>query len=505
MWVSKKGFILISVYALLSHIYFVIRFSGRWIEEDTGRMIKYAEHVQAQATMLPSAPVYPNGPGLSTLLTTLSELSGIKIHTLQLYIMPIVGVLPVLIGYLVFLEVTKNNKIALLSTFLLSVQPDFLLTSNRGTHEKFTYGLLLMSFFFMSRSFSRMNRTKEFVSNVLLFYVALLGMISYNFFFSATYIFASVVALAIGYAVSQLPQAAASFRRLIYTSSTSTVFFFSYMFFLYTPSRHLFQVFDTLADKVGSVALATEHHVTPQYAYIFQWWASFETWLFLTLVNWIIALFSFVAWLLLVYRFSWKKQPLNSSMQLLLMFYSAFSLQLLVTIFADRFGVFDNLELRVFPVLMFFAAPLAAVGISSAVNSHKMNANLRKWVKLFFVLLLVVFTVNSLLKATNDPLVSNKWWFYSVQEKEGLSWVHENLRGNSVWADIDARLTAVYDSYSSVDTYRDINFRGPRAEYWFMTEFKKKRALAVRYLLPDLIDKPVIYDSGEVQIYRNEG
>jgi len=499
----KRGFILVSIYALLSHIYFVVRFSGRWIEEDTGRMVKFAEYVQAQATMLPSAPVYPNGPGLSILLTGLSDLSGIPIPLLELFFLPVVGVLPVLISYLAFYEITKSVKLAVLSAFLLSLQPDFLLTSSRGTHEKFTYALLLMSFFFLTRSFSRMRNTKEFTSNVLLFYIAIVGMISYNFFFSATYVFASVVALIIGYLVSQFPQAVTSFKRLIYTSSTSTVFFFSYMFYLYTPSRHLLQVFDTLADKVGAIALATEQHVTPQYQYIFQWWVSFEMWLFLTLFNWVVALLSFSAWLYLVYRFFWKKQPLSSSMQLLLMFYTAFSLQLLITIFADRFGVFDNLELRVFPVLMFFAVPLAAISMLNIVKSKRLNKGMRKKIKVFFAVLLLVFVVNSLLKATNDPLVSNKWWFYSVQEKEGLLWVDESLRNYSVWADIDARLTSVYNTFSPVDDEGKVKFTSPRAEYWFVTTLEKKRALSVRYPLPFLDDKPVVYDNGDVKIYRN--
>lgn len=498
----KKGFILVGIYALLSHVYFVIRFSGRWIEEDTGRMVKFAEYVQTQATMLPSAPVYPNGPGLSILLTSLSNLSGISIPILELFFLPIVGVLPVLIGFLAFHEITKNVKLAVLSAFLLSLQPDFLLTSSRGTHEKFTYALLLMSFFFLTRSFSRMRNTKEFTFNVLLFYIAIVGMISYNFFFSATYVFASVVALIIGYLVSQFPQAATSFKRLIYTSSTSTVFFFSYMFYLYTPSRHLLQVFDTLTDKVGAIALATEQHVTPQYQYIFHWWISFKMWLFLTLINWVVALFSFSAWLYLVYRFFWKKQPLSSSLQLLLMFYTAFSLQLLITIFSDRFGVFDNLELRVFPVLMFFAVPLAAITMLNVVKSKRLRSSMQKNVKVFFALLLLIFVVNSLLKATNDPLVSNKWWFYSVQEKEGLLWVDDSLGGQNVWADIDARLTSVYNTFSPVDN-ENVKFTSPRAEYWFITNLEKKRALNVRYPLPYLDDKPIIYDNGDVKIYKN--
>lgn len=499
----SHAFVLVFMYALLSHLYFVLRFSGNWGEGDTGRMAVFAQYVQKQGTILPSGLVYSNGPGHSTLVTMLTNLTGVSIGELLQYILPLVGGFSVIMAYIAFLELTKNRKIALLAAFLLSIQPDFLFTSSRGTHEKFTYSMILMSMLFLSRSFTQRRNIRQFIYYVLLFYLAILGMISYNFFFASTYVFASTFALVIGYVTSKIPQITTSFKRLIYTSSTSSVFFFTYMFYIYTPSRNLFHLFDTLTDKVGAVALATEQHVTPQYDYIFIWWISFKVWLFLTLFNWVVAVLSFSAWIWLVYKFLWKKESLSRSLQLLLMFYAAFSLQLLITIFGDRFGVFDNLELRVFPVLMFFAVPLASVAMINLINTRRLNENMRKLIRLFFVLLLLIFVVNSLLKATNDPLVSNKWFFYSAQEKEGLTWIEHNLNTESIWAGLDERLISVFNVYADVG-HNTVEFTRPQnAEFWLFSELINKRAKQVKFPLPDTEDKPVVYDSGEVKIYRN--
>ncbi|MEE9152274.1 MAG: hypothetical protein V3U20_10655 [Thermoplasmata archaeon] len=499
-------FILVCAYALFSHLYFLLRYSKNWMEWDTSMMTKYAQAVQSQATIIPTGLVYPNGPGYSTMLSMLSDLSGLSVVTLQLFVLPIVGVLAVVFAYITFLELTNTRRIALLATFLLSLQPDFLFTSSRGTHEKFTYLLILMSMFFLSRSFSRRENIKEFVYYVLLFYISVLGMISFNFFFASTYILAVTLAFIIGYFISEMPQIGVSFKRMVYTSATTIVFFFSYMFYLYKPSRTLLYMFDTLADQIGVIALATEQHVTPQYTYIFNMWASFEVWLFLTLFNWVIAPLSLAAWIFLVYKFFKKKQRLASSMLLLLMFYTAFSIQLLLTIFADRFGVFNNLELRVFPVLMFFAVPLASISIIKIVEFKGFGEVQRKALKTAFALLFLVFVVNSLLKATNDPMVSNKWLFYSPQEKEGIVWVEHNSQEEKIWAGLDERLRTVFFTYSNIGNYDRTKFTSlGNARFWLISDIVEKRAQRIKRPLPDVVDKPIIYDSGHVKIYDTGG
>lgn len=499
-------FILICLYAFYSHFYFLIRYSGHWDELDSATMTNFAQLVQLEATIIPTKGAYANGPGYSTILYILSDLSGVSVANLQTHILPVVGVISIALAFIAFKELTNSKKIALLATFLLALQPDFLFTTSRGTHEKFTFMMVLMSMFFLSRSFSRRKNIREFMYYVLLYYLSILGMMSYNFFFTSTYIFAILVALIIGYLISEVPQITTSFKRMAYTSATSIAFFFSYIFYLYAPSRQLFYMFDTLADKVGSIALATEQHVTPQYSYIFTTWVSFKVWLILTLFNWVIAPLSFIAWILLIYRFFWKKQQLSSSILLLTMFYTAFSIQLLITIFADRFGIFNNIELRIFPVLMFFAIPMASITVMKIAEFERLNERTRKTLKITFIFLIMIFMVSSLLKATNDPIVSNKWFFYSNQEKEGIIWIESSLHGQEIWAGLDERLQNVHKSYSDVETFDSSKLtRLENANYWLISDIIKKRAERIGRPLPPTDNLPIIYDSGNVQIYDSRG
>jgi hypothetical protein len=466
-------------------------------------MIKFAQNVQSQYTILPTGPVYQNGPGLSTLLGMLSDVTGVSIVPLQLLVFPFIAALIIFVAYLCFLELTQNKKVAILAAFLLSLQPDYLFTTSRGTHEKFTYSMVLLAIFFLSRSFSRGRKSREFGYYIILFYIAMLGMISYNFFFASTFVFAIILAFIIGYAISDMPQITASFKRMTYTSAVSIIFFFSYMFYLYPPARTLFYAFDKLADKIGVLALATEQHVTPQYTYIFQTWVSFKAWLLLTLFNWVIAPISLAGWIYFVHKFLRKKQRLSTSLLMLLMFYAAFSLQLLITIFADRFGVFNNLELRIFPVLMFFAVPLASISLVK-IFEFQLTDLQRKAIKVGMLILILVFAASSLLKATNDPTVSNKWIFYSNQEKEGLYWIEKNLQGQIIFAGLDTRLIDTFDMHAELSSFGKTKFRSPdNAEYWMISETIIKRSIRLRLPLPDVTDRPVVYDSGGVKIYRN--
>ncbi|MDI6641736.1 MAG: hypothetical protein QME68_05440, partial [Elusimicrobiota bacterium] len=146
---SSLALLLICIYALSSHLYFILRYAGRWMEGDTSRMTKFAQVVQDQATIFPTGLIYGNGPGHPTIMVMLSDLSGISVLTLQTYVLPIFGVVIAVLSYIAFLELTDSKKIALLSVFLLSLQPDFLFTTSRGTHEKFTYSMVLLSMFFL--------------------------------------------------------------------------------------------------------------------------------------------------------------------------------------------------------------------------------------------------------------------------------------------------------------------------------------------------------------------
>jgi hypothetical protein len=111
-----------------------------------------------------------------------------------------------------------------------------------------------------------------------------------------------------------------------------------------------------------------------------------------------------------------------------------------------------------------------------------------------------------MLKTTNDPLLSNKWWFYSPQEKESLTWIEYNLQEKSVWPGLDARLSSTFHIHSDVYNDDRIKFtRHENAEYWLISKTIEKRSRKLKKPLPPTNELPIIYDNGNVQIYDGGG
>jgi hypothetical protein len=106
-----------------------------------------------------------------------------------------------------------------------------------------------------------------------------------------------------------------------------------------------------------------------------------------------------------------------------------------LSIFIDRVihsGIADNLEFRVFPYLIVFSACGAACALSE-ISTMIVKA---PWKKLFVVLIIftfMIFSISSLLKATNDPSISDFKIYYSPEEKNGINWIEINSPQSSIW------------------------------------------------------------------------
>lgn len=501
-------FVLIVIYAVFSHLYFIFRFNGMWIEWDTGAWTKFIQAVFDEGTITPAKLTYTNGYGHQVISAFLLHLTNIPVQFLQSIVYPIIGTVSVLIIYPLFLEFTNDKRIALVSTFLLLLSPDFLFRTSRGSHEKFTFFLLLLTLYILARTFtldrSRKDYSKNFMIHVLIFYIVIYPLITFNTFFASSYILAITFAFVFGYLLSAQFSIYTNFQRLIYTSATGIVFVFSNIFYVYSPAMTLFHYADTLREKISLMAFSLAEQTTPQYEYILYTWPSFYIWFFLTLFNWIIAPLSLIAWFKFIYDLIVKRKKLPQSLVLLLIFYTIFAIQLLIFIYTDRFGVFTHLELRIFPVLMFFAVPLAAIQIFKIIESPLLK-NYKTLVKAGFLLLFIVLAGNSLLKATMEPHITNEWMFYTTHENTALDWSKMHLEEHSVWAGLDDRLEASFNLNSDVDEYNIINFGYlGTAEFYFMSSTIEKRLIQSKNPLPNLGNSSQIYDNGDVWIYKIE-
>jgi len=222
-----------------------------------------------------------------------------------------------------------------------------------------------------------------------------------------------------------------------------------------------------------------------------------EIYFFLTIIYWIILPISGIGSLIVIKKFlidrdlNYKTKSLAS-----LMFLSFFGIMCLCII-VDKFiytGIGQNLELRVFPYFLIFSAFIASCALSE-ISTNIENIQWRKIFTILMVIACIIFSINSMLKATNDPLVSNFKMYYSSEENGGFDYMESNIGHSSIWFEED-RVMQAFKFDSQYATFKRFQNTGPdNAEILFLSgespgEFNNS----------DSFTK--VYDNSKVTIFR---
>ena len=542
-------FSLIIIYGFLSHLYFPLRYSGLIADGDMAKITKTIQAMQSQRTIFTTYR-YGSGFGLQLIITFLSDITALSIQ--KLLILP-TGFLYLIIAYPLFLKFIKNKKTALLATFLLSLQPDLLFATSRGSHERFTSVLILTSIFILIQLIFTKHDRKKFIVYLTLFYITTFSLTSFNIWFSAFLAFGILFTALISFFLSKLfnvddipsqkmfyitipliillyltpyiyPPLGSMWRHIniwrgklppfsLSLLAIAAVAIFSLFLFIKTFSKNILNFLKI--NLVGKFRHKILYGIIGFGLFIFLVYIlavssnllSFPPfiWMFLTLFNWIIFPLSVIMALRIIWNFIQKKKLFSLSHLFLLSFYASFTLPLLITIFLDRVigtGIGDNLELRVFRYFMFFPVALASIEILKWMH----RSHTKKWQitgKITFIILIFILSINSLLKSTCDPLVSNKWIFYSVGEKMAMKFIESNLKETDIWAGFDGRIRNAFNYQSNFDS-RKIKFTAnpTTAKYYFISTIIRERASKDEYSLPLLKSLSRVYDNNKTRLYE---
>lgn len=557
--------LLILLYGFLSHLYFSLRYSGLIADCDTAIITKTVQAVQSQARIFTTYQ-YSTGFGFQVVITFLSNITDLPIQ--QLLILP-TGFLYVTIAYTLFLELIKNKKAAMLATFILTLQPDLLFFTSRGSHERFTFFLALMTFFILMRLISLKRDNKKFVLYLALFYLAVFSLTTFNNWFSTAIIVSIIFVSLIGFLffrsfnIDTLP-----YRKSLYIITSCIPLYYYISFYIYPPSRSTWHVVNIWRKKlmvldsslillgialsvIAVLALILLMLRAPIMRTLKSYAAEFSkkidtsktyrtsmylvigfvltiyiigvyilavasksllsfplfVWIFLTLFNWIIFPLSLIMVFTIIWDFIRRKSFSSDFHPFLLLFYVSFSLLLLITIFVDRFigTVFgNNMELRIFPYFMFFAVALASM--TTLRWMHQLRT--KKWQKVgkvTVVILIILLVINSLVKSTMDPSVSNGWIFYSKGEKIAMNWMESNLKSKTIWAGPLSRIESAFRYNSNFDSLGNISFsNASNAKYYLMSDVVRKRASKYEYSLPSIKNSNQIYDNDAAELYQRK-
>lgn len=508
--------------------YWVARYSGNWVEWDTATMTPGIESVIEEGRLLPEqGRTYRNGFGYQVLSSAVVGVTDLDVQRLQQWVYPFWAlILAATISYPLFRLVTGRPAVAALASVLLLLQSDFIFTAARGSHEKLSYALILLAWLLMLKSLDVTARPANRMGFIVLFYLAAFTLATSNVFFAASIAVALAAVALTAFLVLQrrkgsLATAENPFSRLYYSALIAPILLSVVVFYIYQPARHMIVYAKHIAERVSLLLLDLETESAP-YATLDVGWMSRHAWVVLTALTWFILAVSFVQWArLTVSMFRGRSNSgLRPALLLFIFFYPIFGGLVALGLVTDYAGVVlgNNLQLRMFVLLVFIACPLAAMALFEWLGWERRRVPISKALLGASLAVLLVFSAGaSMVKATTDPIVSNYWTFYSGEEKEGMRWVYNYVKPHRIWADFDLRLGGVLLMHywgSDRERIPVVNaggsLRSPLMsvatgpfEYVFISDIIKARALRLGQPLPGVKSYNRLYDSRQVQIYAS--
>jgi len=487
-------------------LYFVYRYNGNWAENDSAVFSQASRAIIKEGRLITEqSETYPNGYVFQATSAFINAVTGLDITRLQQLIYPLTAVLLVLPAYALYREFTGSARGAMFASLLLFTQPEFLFVILRSSHEKFTRALLLLCLFWLVRSFKLRHRPWLFAAHVGLFYLTAYALIASNNLLGNSFIFAVGAALALGWFLRKWrnylqPQGSPIVKRLLYVTATCVGLVYLFTFYTYTPAQHDLLVLQNIWQKIAALLLDVQK-TKNAYNQVSEGWISLPIYLTLSIANWLLLGASFVIWGRQMYRWLWKREvPQSSAAWLLGLLYAAFALQGAASVVVDASGSFGNLQHRIFPSFSIVAAAVAG----GALGRWRPR-RLGRVVQVGFSLSIFLLAIFSILKATNEPLLSNKWTFYRPEEITALRWSDAHLKNTEIWTEFDERLIAAFATVQNQSLNHNVlvNDKIQTATHNILvTELTKLRGSRLQRALPVPPDALLIYDNGEAELYR---
>jgi hypothetical protein len=503
---------LLATYVVLLAGYVGLRYAWHGLDGDAVILTTLSQNVLAEATISPAGGAYQSGYAYPALNTFLAHLAGVPVGALQQLVQPFLVVLLIPASYAAYRSFTGRVRVTLLACLLLFLSPEFLFEATRSSHAKVTWLLALTMLFVLARSFRSDGSPRQLAILVVLFYLAAYALVSTNSFFASGYIFGITFAFAATRILSHLTWTRGivtpGMRRLSYVTASSVLLVFLSVFYLYPPAMLQFRFLRSTVDQLSVFLLNVEPaSATNPYAYLQATWLSTPVYLALTSFNWFILLVSFAVWLRQGWSLLVRQKSMPPQRVLLWLLYASFGVLMLISVIVDLAGALSaNLQVRLFSHFLLVGIPLASEGVVAFMGwtQRGQSAVVRKVGPALLVMLISFFSLASMLKITNEPLLSNSWTFSVNRERLSVQWIGDHVRLNQVWLGREVRLQTLVKAYGdwlprSIGIDRGATPASSR--YVLVSDISRMRADRMETALPDTRGFQRIYDAGGTELY----
>lgn len=515
--VAKGGYLLASAWmGLFVGAYFVLRYGGHWAEQDS-QFFVYAIVRLLNAKHLIYTEAYSHGFGYPAWGGALSLLTGVSPGQLiRVYLPPFGNMLVAVLAFAVFRRLLGSAKRGLMATGLLFLVPELVFTVSRGNHEKLMVSLLLLAVLSLVQAFRELagpRRVGVIVPWLIVYHLVAFVLLSVNDVFGIMILGAWTLSLLVLRTLTWLLPVDRTSLRLSaryfgLLLGSSWLFAVLIVGFVYPPAQNDFSFVRHAISRLTSFLEANPLSPSPNpYGSIATSWVSLPVYRVVTAYRWVLIGASALTWLWLTGRHMVRRVPATVERVLMLSLYPSFALALAVGVGADTLGLApgSNIQVRFYSYFALFATPLVANGIVLLVSSGRSLAT-RRALRTTMLVVLALFGVFSLLKATLDPLISNHWIFYSPSELAAMDTWANHVNTSAIYVGPDYRLwfawVMVHDGGLPRQNRVDLDQINPDTADVLGSRIKTDLAKASSTPQSSILLGDRVYDNGAAQVYH---
>lgn len=375
--------LLIILFSVLSQLNIILKYGGKYWDGDGLIMSHYVSQILESGYK----SSYGLGINYQMLAINISQICQFDLIQLYLYVIPLTNSLIIIIMvYVIMRGLIGDDKIALLATFLILLQPDFLVTMHRAKHDIYSFiiGLLIFTYFIKyQKTISFHQKFAYFL--LLLVFIFSFSLYSLPFFSLFTFSLITYFLLNLLKTKNITP----------YTKSLSFFILISVML-ISDVNSHIYPPFNGIYHYIGNFVesitlLFTEDMLQSADSYssfIEDAYDSTFKFLFLFLFNMLLGIVTFYS--LIKYR-----RIIKPETKLIFM---TFAILTIVMLISDKYGFAGNMGLRAFYFTTIPAVAISSIGLFHYIDSNKFSA--KKIFALIFVICILFYSSN--VKSTAD-------------------------------------------------------------------------------------------------------
>ena len=512
------GLGIILLYSLLSRAYLLIRYNGNWIDGDTAVMAAISKATALTGRFdTPGFPAYSGGFGYQAFVVFLTETTGVSIVDIQLYILPFMGVLVVLISFVVFSKLFQRDKPTLVATSLLAVHPYTLFVTSQGSHMALTLTTVFVILWIWLSLLRKDTGRRSLMIIILL--IAIFSLVALNVFFALSILISFVGTFFVATIFGSVTERR-SYWRLGSTTLFGVVLLFFTVIFAYEPAIDFLRATPNISGVLSAVFFSFGESTIAVYSTGGVVWLNPFVYLFLFLFELIVIPISVASWIWYGVRQGIFGTSADQKLWTFLwLLNGAFGLLVVTALIFDLFGGIgfgDNIALRLVPMYLVTGVPWTARFVFSVASSIRSDT-FRKALSGALALILLLFAAAAPLRAFVDPVVAPVSWVgFDIEERRVADWLHQYVPvGTVVFAqpiyenNIASRIVWLYTMITGPGKYGAIHFPTEYpgssgttiGDMYYTSSREVARSPFIHASLPDVSTWSRVYDNNEAQLY----